>query len=631
MAPAMASLPPVAEHSELVEEMQYIEKLPVTERIKLAQKRRKQQLSNYNKWVKTDVPPRPAKQKPRRGIAFSVLSKMMEAATRGSHEEMRTLLKTGIDPNMKNHDGLTALHQCCIDGTVETVALLLKHGADVNVTDQDMWTPLHAAATCGHFKVVTLLVKAGADVTAVNGDGDMPHDITEEEVTLQYLRNEIMKRNISPEDLEQIRSRPHARLLGDVEAVLAAGGDLDRPVGQGDETFLHVAIAERHNDVVKVLLDNGASVTVQDRDGWQPVHVAAYWCNDDAFNMLAAQLEVVLRAETNDGETPYELCDDPDLKLDILHILKDRRDSSHSGHSSMGDHSHTEDVMDRLPPPTLPWDDDSEDNDDWSNPLLDDEPPSPLVNMEATEMHSDRRSSIKGVKISAPLKRQSSDRSSTKERHAMAYEAIKPSLLHRRGSRDTALPIQHSLSPDNFRHFYETVHPDTEIPEPTTDLKAPQDPTSVATPQSSQPMAQASQPSTSTTEPGDSPDTVTPETTTAKTTTNNGVADDRTKGAETEGPREGVMLRPRKKNAAPPPPRGSLQDLKRQRQEERENRLQRGHSAMEEGRPHSTFYQANNRPYTAPPSDSMIRYKYKMAPDEAVKQTLIRHKKCIVM
>lgn len=643
MAPAMASFSTAAaEHSELVEEMQYIEKLPVGERIKLAQKRRKQQLSNYGKWVKTDPASKPAKQKSRRGVVFSVLAQMMEAAARGSHDEMRTLLKTGIDPNMKNHDGLTALHQCCIDGTVETVALLLKYGADVNVTDQDMWTPLHAAATCGHFKVVTMLVKAGADVTAVNGDGDMPHDITEEEVTLQYLRNEIMKRNISPEDLQRIRCRPHDLLLKDVEAVLAAGGDLDQEVGQDGETFLHVAISERHNDVVKLLLDNGASVTVRDRDGWQPVHVAAYWCNEVALEMLVADLKVDLRAETNKGETPYELCDDPNLKQDILHILKERHDSSHSTHTSEGNDSlidvngsHNEDAMDKSPPPTITGDDDSGDDYDVSNPILEDAPPSPLINIEAPELHSDRRSSIKGVKNNAPLKRQSSDRSSSRERQSVAMEALRPLLMQRRGSKEnTALPPHvPSISPDNYSQLYETVQPATETPESPTEQDMPPEPASDLTLQFPHTTVQTSQPTTDTANPDHSPETPTPETPEAITARINGseTANEAVKGGERVGLSEGLMLRPRKKNAAPPPPRGSLLDLKRQRQEEREHRLQRGISDTGENLSRPTFYQGNDRPYEAPPSPSMIRYKYTMAPDNIVKQTLFREKKCIVM
>lgn len=91
----MASVAVPADHSELVEEMQQIEKWPVGERIKLAQKRRKQQLSAYSKWIKTDSTSKPVKHKNRRGITFSPLVQLMEAATRGSYEEMRTLLKTG--------------------------------------------------------------------------------------------------------------------------------------------------------------------------------------------------------------------------------------------------------------------------------------------------------------------------------------------------------------------------------------------------------------------------------------------------------------------------------------------------------------------------------------------------------
>ena len=542
---------------------------------------------------------------------------------------------SGIDPNLKNHDGLTALHQCCIDGTVDTVALLLKYGADVNITDRDMWTPLHAAATCGHFKVVTTLVKAGADVTAVNGDGDMPHDITEEEVTLQYLRNEMMKRNISPDEVEQIRSRPHDLLLRGVESVLSEGGDLDQAVGQGGETFLHVAIAERYNDVMKLLVDNGASVTVKDGDGWQPVHVAAYWANEEALDILADDPKVNMRAQTNEGETPYELCDDPNLKLDILHILKDRQDSINNGHTSEGDDilfnldgTHNEDAMDTSLPQTTT-------DDDWSNPALEDAPPTLPINIEATELHSDRRNSIKDVKHNAPLKRQSSDRSSNADRHAAAIEAITLSLLQRRGSKENSnTPLIHSQSPDSYRQFYEMVHPTPETPEPATESEVPYVHASHLTPQSAHITTHTPGTTTDTTNPDHSPHTPTPDTPKAATATitkESGVATTSVQGGKWEMLREGVMLRPKKKNAAPPPPRGSLQDLKRQRQEEREHKLEQGINDTAENLAYSTFYEGNGRAYEAPSSPSMIRYRYKMAPDDDIKKTIIREKKCVIM
>ncbi|KAH0619086.1 hypothetical protein JD844_018734, partial [Phrynosoma platyrhinos] len=69
------------------------------------------------------------------------------------------LLNNNFSPDLCNEDGLTALHQCCIDNYEDIVKLLLNHGADVNAKDNELWTPLHAAATCGHINLVKILIQ----------------------------------------------------------------------------------------------------------------------------------------------------------------------------------------------------------------------------------------------------------------------------------------------------------------------------------------------------------------------------------------------------------------------------------------------------------------------------------------
>lgn len=71
---------------------------------------------------------------------------------------MQALLENGVDPDSTNEDGLTALHQCCIDDSEEMMRLLVRHGADVNAQDSEKWTPLHAAATCGHLHLAKFLI-----------------------------------------------------------------------------------------------------------------------------------------------------------------------------------------------------------------------------------------------------------------------------------------------------------------------------------------------------------------------------------------------------------------------------------------------------------------------------------------
>lgn len=65
------------------------------------------------------------------------------AAMNGNLETMRVLLEAGADPNLRNLDGRTPLHEAafCFEKKPEVWRLLLEHGADPNVSAHDGVTP----------------------------------------------------------------------------------------------------------------------------------------------------------------------------------------------------------------------------------------------------------------------------------------------------------------------------------------------------------------------------------------------------------------------------------------------------------------------------------------------------------
>lgn len=195
---------------------------------------------------------------------FNILSKVA-----------RLLLK-GVSPDATNDDGLTALHQCCIDNNPDMLKLLLDYKANVNAEDSEKWTPLHAAATCGHLFLVKILIGRGANLLAVNADGNMPYDLCDNEETLDFIEAEMSQRGVTQELIDETRASTETIMLVDLETIAKRGGDLEVPDAQG-ATPLHIASANGYARVVEFLLEHNVSVDAVDNDFWTPVHAAACW------------------------------------------------------------------------------------------------------------------------------------------------------------------------------------------------------------------------------------------------------------------------------------------------------------------------------------------------------------------
>ena len=68
-------------------------------------------------------------------------------------------------------------------------------------------------------------------------------------------------------------------------------------------------------------MDNHVSTEVVDDDMWQPIHAAACWGHLEVVEMLA-QNGANISAKTKNGETPFDICEDPEIKVRLLLSLK---------------------------------------------------------------------------------------------------------------------------------------------------------------------------------------------------------------------------------------------------------------------------------------------------------------------
>ncbi|XP_041061335.1 protein phosphatase 1 regulatory inhibitor subunit 16B-like [Carcharodon carcharias] len=319
----------MSNHMDLLTELPFLERLPTPDRLRAAKKRRAQQLKKWaqyekemqNKKRKTDKKKSTGN---RQRVSFAPNITLLEASSRNDIEEVSLLLRKNVNPDLCNEDGLTALHQSCIDNFEEMVRLLLDQGTNVDAKDNELWTPLHAAATCRHTNLVKILIERGADLLAVNADGNMPYDLCDDDRTLELIETAMVNQGITQEKIDQTRTAVEQQMIVDIREGIQTGTDLNARDVQG-ATLLHVVAANGYYTVAELLLEHGAKINIKDQDGWEPLHAAACWGQMQIAELLTAH-GASLNAKTHLKETPIDLCDDEEFKV-ALRQLKHKHEN----------------------------------------------------------------------------------------------------------------------------------------------------------------------------------------------------------------------------------------------------------------------------------------------------------------
>jgi len=101
---------------------------------------------------------------------------IITASYRGDIKILEEILASGVNTDVRDAMGATALHEAMFQPNPMVVKLLLDHGFDPNARTKNGSTPLHIAVATNNVNAAKLLLQYGADKRLTCSQGLTPLD-----------------------------------------------------------------------------------------------------------------------------------------------------------------------------------------------------------------------------------------------------------------------------------------------------------------------------------------------------------------------------------------------------------------------------------------------------------------------
>ncbi|KAL9038889.1 MAG: hypothetical protein Q9180_002859, partial [Flavoplaca navasiana] len=216
------------------------------------------------------------------------------------------LIEKGADPTGAIN-GETPIHAAARNGKVEAVRSLLRRGVSPNIRDEDGNTPIHGASFSGRHdttKLIEILLDHGADLAAQNDAG--------ESGLHTFLRSLYCER------LHRL-----------VPLLVRRGGPINTPDAEG-KTALHIAAHRGLVSTVEFLMEYGADSSLKDHGGRTPLESAAFSGKEELVDQMLKHLAIPcppyltrllagarLRDTIDDTILTQEILKEPDIDVTI--------------------------------------------------------------------------------------------------------------------------------------------------------------------------------------------------------------------------------------------------------------------------------------------------------------------------
>ncbi|XP_059471144.1 uncharacterized protein LOC132194090 [Neocloeon triangulifer] len=248
----------------------------------------------------------------------------LEAAKSNSINMIELLIESGINVNIQDEVGKTALHLAISERHYDCVLKLLENLASVDVQCHKGLTPLHAAAKHGHAQIMRKLLDSGANHQITDIDSWTPLH-----TAVRYGKLECVKTLVSYFEekcnqtntnnfISEMDSRTRCgmncihvgALYGKLEMfkflIEKAPYLLDSRTNM-DMSIVHFAALNENSEILSFIVHLGVDVRSRDKKGWTALHKAA---QDGTFETLKILVDFnpdVMRDLTNENVTALHL------------------------------------------------------------------------------------------------------------------------------------------------------------------------------------------------------------------------------------------------------------------------------------------------------------------------------------
>lgn len=179
-----------------------------------------------------------------------LITEFLFAAEQGNTDTLNKCLAAGVDINITNRQGRTAITLASLNKHYDCVALLISAGADIDKQDQTCFNPFLLSCLNNDLTLLRLVLPAKPDLDRLTRFGGVGITPASEKGHVEIVRELLMHTDINVNHTNFVGWTPLLEAI-----VLNDGG-------------------AKQQEIVKLLLDHGANPHMTDKYGKTPLTLA---------------------------------------------------------------------------------------------------------------------------------------------------------------------------------------------------------------------------------------------------------------------------------------------------------------------------------------------------------------------